>query len=277
MVVPGEGAATVAHPARTMRRPARGLVAGSGRRLLGVALLVGLWWVVTATGLVEAQKLPSPAAVLRAGVRLTSSGLLPEAVLASAGRVAVGLTIGVGVGSLLALVVALSQTGENLIDSPVQMLRSLPAVALVPIFVVWLGIGESAKVALIAWATSFPIYINTLGGIRNIDAGYRDLATSLNLSRLTTVRRIVVPGCLPSFLVGLRYAFSLAWIVLIVAEQVNATSGLGYLTAQARLFYEMDVMFVCLIVYGLLGWFSDFVVRALEWRLLRWRRPFPQG
>jgi sulfonate transport system permease protein len=244
---------------------------------VGVALLLALWWILTATGLVDARNLPSPASVLSAAVDLTMSGALPSAVLTSAGRVAAGLLLGVTAGTVLALVVGLSSVGESVIDSPVQMLRGLPAVALVPLFVIWFGIGEAAKVALIAWATSFPMYVNTLGAVRDIDARYDELARSVGLSRLARIRQIVVPGAMPGFLVGLRHAFTLGWIVLIVSEQVNATNGLGYLTAQARFFFQTDVMVVCLIVYGLLGWLSDLAVRALEWHLLRWRSPFPQG
>jgi sulfonate transport system permease protein len=255
----------------------QGLLAGTAQRMFGVICLFAVWWIVSAAEMVDPRKLPSPAVVLKAGADLTQSGVLMEAVLASTCRVAVGLLLGVAAGFLLALVVGLFRTGENIIDSPVQMLRSLPAVALVPLFVIWLGIGETAKIALIAWATSFPIYINTLGAIRNIDARYADLAVSLGLTRLQTVRKIVVPGAMPGFLVGLRYALTLAWIVLVVSEQVNAANGLGHLTAQARLFFQTDVLMVCLIVYGVLGWASDLAVRALERHILRWRSPFPQN
>jgi sulfonate transport system permease protein len=273
----GEPVRTELAVGRRGRGSRQGLLAGSARRMLGVVCLFAVWWIVSAADLVDPRKLPSPASVLRAGADLTLSGVLPQAVIASTSRVAVGLLVGVAAGTILALVVGLYRAGENLIDSPVQMLRSLPAVALVPLFVIWLGIGETAKIALIAWATSFPIYINTLGAIRNIDARYADLAVALRLTRLQIVQKIVAPGAMPGFLVGLRYALTLAWIVLVVSEQVNAASGLGHLTAQARLFYQTDVLMVCLIVYGVLGWASDLTVRALERHLLRWRSPFPQN
>jgi sulfonate transport system permease protein len=244
--------------------------------MLGVACLLGLWALVCAAGWVRPQQMPSPASVLDVAGQMSRTGELPDAVLVSAVRVGAGLLIGVTVGTTLAMLVGLSRIGEYMIDSPVQMLRTMPAVALVPLFVIWFGIGETMKVSLIAWASAFPIYINVLGAIRSIDAGYEDLARSLKLRRSETVLRIVVPGCMPGFLVGLRYSVTVAWIVLIVAEQVNATSGLGYLTSQARLFYQTDVIIACLIAYACLGWLCDLAVRAMEGRLLRWRRPFPQ-
>jgi sulfonate transport system permease protein len=127
---------------------------------------------------------------------------------------------------------------------------------------------------LIAWATCFPVYLNTLAGIRAVDRAYDELARTLGLGRWTVVRRIVFPGALPGFLAGLRFSLTLGWLVLVVSEQINASSGIGSLMTNARQFFRTDVMFVCLAVYALLGWLSDRFVRALERHLLSWRREF---
>jgi sulfonate transport system permease protein len=243
------------------------------RRLLGPVLLIAIWWVAAAVG-GDDRKLPSPVTVLTAGADLVRSGELVDAMATSIQRVALGLLLGVCAGVILALVSGLFRIGEDLVDSPLQILRALPALALVPLAILWFGIGELSKVFLIAWATCFPIYLNTLSGIRSVDRSYDELARSLDLSRRTVVRRIVLPGALPGFLVGLRYSLTLAWLVLVVSEQINATRGVGQLMSDARQFFRTDVMFVCLVIYGTLGWLSDRLVRTLERHALSWRREY---
>ncbi|NIK61344.1 ABC transporter permease [Kribbella shirazensis] len=244
------------------------------RRLLGPALLIGIWWVAASTAGDNSRRLPGPDAVLATGIELLRSGQLPDAIAASLQRVTTGVVLGVSAGVMLALLSGLFRIGEDLIDAPVHILRALPALALVPLAILWFGIGELPKVLLIAWATCFPVYLNTFAGIRSVDRSYDELARSLQLGRWTAVRRIVVPGALPGLLVGLRYSLTLGWLVLVVSEQINASSGLGQLMTDARQFFRTDVMFVCLLVYGLLGWLSDRFVRLLERHLLSWRREY---
>jgi sulfonate transport system permease protein len=242
------------------------------RHLLGPALLVLIWWAAAAIG--GGRELPGPGAVLAAGAELLRSGQLAEAVAISTQRVVLGLLVGVTAGVVLAVLSGLFRIGADLVDVPLQILRALPALALVPLAILWFGIGELSKVLLIAWATCFPVYLNTLAGIRSVDRSYDELARSLELGRWTVVRRVVLPGAMPGFLAGLRYSLTLAWLVLVVCEQINATSGVGALMSDARQFFRTDVMFVCLVIYGCLGWLSDRLVRVLERRLLSWRREF---
>jgi sulfonate transport system permease protein len=151
------------------------------------------------------------------------------------------------------------------------MLRTVPALALSPLLIVWLGIGESAKIALIAFATTFPVYLNLYNGVRGVDVRLVEAARSFGLKGLSLILHVIIPGALPSFLVGLRYALSVSVLILVVAEQINAQAGLGYLINNARDFMRTDTIVVCLLVYALLGLGADFIVRMLEARLLAWR------
>ena len=181
------------------------------------------------------------------------------------------MAIGIPIGVLLALFSGLSRIGEDLTDSTMHMLRFVPIIALQPLIIIWLGIGESAKISLIVLGTIFPIYVNTSNAIRTIDPKNLELARTLGLSRRETIRRVVLPAALPAFLVGLRMATGIAWLLLVFAEQINAKSGIGYLMIKAQTFFQTDVIVVCLLVYAVLGVVSDFGVRTLEGRLLRWQ------
>ena len=240
-------------------------------RLIGVALLVGLWEVASLAGWIRPQELAAPTTVLSTGAHLVANGTLPSALWASLQRVFWGLAIGVPVGALLALAAGLTRTGERLIDGNVQMLRFVPIIGLESLFVLWLGVGETAKVSMITLGVVFPIYINTFAAIRSIDPSYGELADVVGLSRWARLRRIVLPATLPGFLVGLRLAVAVAWLLLVFAEQINASNGLGYLIVQAQTFFQSNVIVVCLACYALLGLLTDVFVRALESRLLKWQ------
>ena len=242
----------------------------------GVGLLVLLvgWQICSSAGLLSVQTLAGPVTVARTFGTLVANGELLSNLLASLGRVSVGLGLGVAVGLTLAVFSGLTQVGENLVDAPMQMLRTLPILALAPLDILWFGIGDEAKVVLIMFGAMFPIYLNTFAAIRGIDQRYIELATTLGLSRRQLLRRVILPGALPGFLVGLRFAVGISWLVLVVSEQINANSGIGYLMNQAREFDETNVILVCLVVYGALGIASDVVVRLLERRALAWRSSF---
>jgi sulfonate transport system permease protein len=140
------------------------------------------------------------------------------------------------------------------------------------LLIVWLGIGEAAKVALIAFATTFPIYLNLYSGVRGADVRLVEAARSFGLTKLEVIWHVILPDALPSFLVGLRYALSVSVLILVAAEQINAQAGLGYLVNNARDFMRTDVLVVCLLVYAFLGLTADFIVRTLERKALAWRR-----
>jgi sulfonate transport system permease protein len=181
------------------------------------------------------------------------------------------MLIGVPIGVLLALFTGLSRIGEDIVDSPMHMLRFIPIIALQPLFILWFGIGQTAKVSLIVLGVVFPIYINTANAIKSIDPRNLELARTLGLSRWGTIRRVVLPAALPAFLVGLRMATAVAWLILVFAEQINAKNGIGYLMIKAQTFFQTDVIVVGLLVYSVLGLLSDVGVRAIEGRLLRWQ------
>jgi sulfonate transport system permease protein len=252
-----------------------------GHGLRGVAaraatplVLVGLWELAARIGLIPPRTLAPPSEVIGTFWSLLVTGELGHHLLVSLGRVAAGMAIGVVTGVTLALLSGLSRRGEILIDAPMQMLRALPFLALVPLFILWFGIGEEPKIALVALGTTFPIYVNLFAGIRGIDAKLVEAASSFGLRRFGLIRHIVLPGALPSFLVGLRYALAIAWLSLVVAEQINASSGLGYLIMNARDFLRTDIIVVALIVYAFLGLGSDLLVRIIEQRALAWRPSF---
>ena len=244
------------------------------RRAVGPLLLVLAWQALSATGVLPEEVLAAPSTVLRSAAQLVATGELQAAMWASLGRAAAGLAIGAFFGVTLAVLSGLFRLGEDLIDASVQMLRTVPSVALIPLLIIWFGIGEAPKIALIAIGTAFPLYLNVYAGIRNVDAGLIEAGHTLGLSRAAMIRHVVLPGALPSGLVGLRYALGIAWLGLVFGEQINATEGIGYLMSTAREFFQTDVIVVCLVVYALLGLAVDLVVRLLERILLSWRPAF---
>lgn len=241
------------------------------RRYLSPLVLVLLWQAASMAGLVSPRTLGSPGQILVAGWGLLASGELSWHLLVSLGRVATGLAIGLTIGAGLALVAGLSRLGEDIVDAPVQMLRTLPFLALVPLLILWFGIGETPKIALVAMGTAFPIYLNLFAGIRGAEPRLVEMGRVFGLDRRGLIRHVVLPGALPSALVGLRYSLGVAWLSLVVAEQVNAGAGIGYLINDARDFLRTDVILVCLLLYALLGLGADTLVRALERRALAWR------
>ncbi|MFB7775406.1 ABC transporter permease [Streptomyces bauhiniae] len=244
------------------------------RRTTGPVALLILWQVLSATGVLAPDVLASPGRIARVAGDLIADGSLPSAMGISLQRVAGGLVLGTVVGTGLALISGLFRIGEDVVDAPVQMLRTVPFVGLIPLFIIWFGIGETPKIAIITLGVTFPLYLNVYAGIRGVDSQLIEAGESLGLSRWGLVRHVVLPGALPGALTGLRYSLGIAWLALVFAEQVNADSGIGFLMVQARDFLRTDVIVVCLIVYAFLGLLADFIVRSLERLLLRWRPTF---
>ncbi|MGW6719615.1 ABC transporter permease [Streptomyces sp. NPDC054995] len=240
------------------------------RRAVGPLLLLALWQVFSATGVLDPDVLASPGTIARAGSDLVADGTLPAAMGVSLQRVIVGLLLGGVIGTSLALVSGLSRLGEDLVDATVQMLRTVPWVGLIPLFIIWLGIGEAPKVALIALGVAFHLYLNVYAGIRGVDAQLIEAGTSLGLSRWGLVRHVVLPGALPGAMTGLRYSLATAWLALVFGESINADAGIGFLMNQAREFFRTDVI----VVYAFLGLTADVIVRILERLLLQWRPTF---
>jgi sulfonate transport system permease protein len=240
------------------------------RRMAGVLLILAAWWV----GIVPASVFPSPQQVGGSLVDLINSGMLLNAIETSLWRVIIGLAIGGMAGIGLAVLSGIFKLGEDLIDAPIQMFRTMPWVGLTPLLIIWFGLGEAPKIALVAIAVSFPLYLNTYGGIRNVDVNLVEAAQTLGLSRFGLVRHVILPSALPNTLIGLRWALGSAWLALIFGEAINATSGLGFLMNRARDFLDLNVVVICLLVYALLGLGADIAARLLERALLPWRPAF---
>ncbi|WP_067702910.1 MULTISPECIES: aliphatic sulfonate ABC transporter permease SsuC [unclassified Erwinia] len=236
---------------------------------LPIALVV-VWQIASQTGWLSNRILPSPEAIVVTFWHLTVSGELWQHLAISSWRAAVGFGIGGSIGLILGLITGMSRLGERLLDTSIQMLRNVPHLALIPLVILWFGIDESAKIFLVALGTMFPIYLNTYHGIRNIDRGLVEMARSYGLSGWSLFIQVVLPGALPSIMVGVRFALGLMWLTLIVAETISANSGIGYLAMNAREFLQTDVVVVAIILYALLGKLADVSALLLERWWLRW-------
>jgi sulfonate transport system permease protein len=262
---PPRSTIAVAPPARRRRR------LPDLRRWLSPVALVVLWQVASATGALPPDKLSSPWTVLRSGIDLVRDGELGEAFAVSITRVGLGFLFGAGIALLLGTLAGLSTWADVLIDPPVQMLRTLPFLGLIPMLILWFGIGEPPKIILVALGVAFPLYLNVHSAIRGVDDALIEATTALGYTRLERLWHVVLPSAVPQTLVGLRQSLGVAWLALIVAETVNAEAGLGFLINNAREFLRTDVIVVGLTVYAGLGLLTDALVRLLERRALRWR------
>jgi sulfonate transport system permease protein len=254
---------------RTGWRPRR-----SVRRTFGPLTFLLAWYLSSASGLLPEDVLASPVDVVRQAIDLTADGELPDAIVTSGQRALGGFALGGLTALALALVAGLFRLGEDLIDATVGMIRTVPWVGLIPLFIIWFGIDEAPKIALVALAVGFPLYFNLYGGIRSVDTQLIETAKVLGLGRAGLIRHVILPGAVPGALVGLRYALGSAWLALVFGETVNATAGIGYLMNNAREFFQTDVIVVCLVVYAILGLICDFIVRLLGKYLLSWRSSF---
>lgn len=269
--VPSTARVTIRGTTRTTRRFR---VPRSVRRTAGPVGLVLLWFLTSATGVLPESVLASPVDVVKQAVELTRNGELPSAIAASGRRAAIGFLIGATVALSLSLLAGLFRLGEDVIDSSMGMFRAIPWVGLIPLFIVWFGIEETPKIALVALGVTYPLYFNIYGGIRSADAQLVEAARMMGLGRIGLIRYVILPSALPGALVGLRYALSTAWLALVFAEQINADAGLGYLMSNAQQYFRTDIIVLCLAVYALLGLACDFAVRILSRRLLTWRSNF---
>jgi sulfonate transport system permease protein len=261
---------TLATPRATVRRGSLRALLPGARWLSPVALVV-LWQLASTTGLLPEKTLESPLGILSTAWDLTREGQLPQALLVSLRRAAVGFVIGAAVALIAGTFAGLNRAGNAVIDPPMQMLRTVPLFGLIPLFILWFGIGETPKVLLVALGVVIPLYLNLIGALKGIDPELYEVADSLRLSRWQRLRHVVAPGALPGTLVGLRQSLGVAWLALIVAEQVNANAGLGYMINNARDFLRTDIVVVGLLAYAVLGLLTDAIVRAIEAHALRWR------
>ena len=256
-----------------MSRPSRSPSEALARRalpwLVPVAVLLA-WELSSRLGWLSSRVLPEPLAVVKAFWSLALSGEMAQHVATSTWRALSGFAIGGGLGLALGLLTGSLRSAETLLDSTLQMVRNIPPLALIPLVILWFGIEESAKLFLVSLGVFFPVYINTFHGIRAVDKGLIEMARSYGLSGWALYRHVILPGALPSILVGVRFSLGFMWVILIVAETISAQAGIGYMTMNAREFLQTDVVLVGILLYALLGKLADVAARALERWWLRW-------
>lgn len=244
------------------------------RRGSVVVALIAVWQLSSSLGILEPGVLASPAAVVDFLWTSLLSGQLLTDLAASLRRVVVGLAIGASAGTALGLLAGLSRAAEDIVDTPLQMLRALPFLGLAPLLMIWLGIDEGLKVGLVVVGVVFPIYLNLFKGITGVDPKYYELSVAQGLSRAQLIRHIVIPAALPSYLIGLRYSLAMAWLSLVVGEAVNAHAGIGFILQQGKDFLRTDMIVAALVVYAVLGVAIEGLVRLLEHLLLPWQQDF---
>jgi sulfonate transport system permease protein len=256
---------------------------GWGRGLLFLSwaaplLLVTAWESLARLGGLSPHILPAPSRVFETAIRLISNGSLIDDMAVSLLRASAGFAIGGTIGFALGTAVGFSRIADAVFDRSIQMIRAIPFLALLPLVIVWFGVGEAEKIFLVSLGVSFPIYINTTLGIRQVDPKLVELGRVMGLSRRQLVRRIILPGALPSVLTGVRYSLATAWLALVVAETIGADSGIGFLAMDAREFLRTDVIVLTILIYALIGIAADAIVRMFERRLLVWHPNFaPDG
>ncbi|WP_186123649.1 aliphatic sulfonate ABC transporter permease SsuC [Burkholderia gladioli] len=274
----------MATPALQTQARSRSIGRGVARRgwraiapwLVPIGLIVA-WELAARTGALSTRVLPEPLAVVRAAWSLIESGDMWANVKVSTWRALVGFAIGGGVGLVLGLATGLSKAAEVALDSTIQMIRNIPALAMIPLVILWFGIDEKAKLFLVSLGVFFPIYINTYHGIRSVDANLIEMAKSYGMKGFALYRDVILPGALPSILVGVRFALGLMWVMLIVAETISAQSGIGYMTMNAREFLQTDVVVVGILLYAILGKLADVLAKWLERATLRWHPAYQPG
>ncbi|RYL87056.1 ABC transporter permease subunit [Sporolactobacillus sp. THM19-2] len=233
-------------------------------------LLLLLWQFLTVSGIVPENVFPRPMDVVQAFIELMKNGQLESNVGISASRAFAGFLIGGGIGFLFGLLNGLFKGFYWLTDTSIQMIRNVPHLAVLPLVIVWFGVGETGKVFLVSLGVLFPIYINTLHGIRSVDPKLIEMGRVYGLSKWSLFTQIILPGSLSSIFVGIRYALGVMWLTLIVAETVATNSGIGYMAMNARDFMQMNIIVLSIIIYALLGKLSDLIAKLLEHLFLKW-------
>jgi sulfonate transport system permease protein len=264
---------------RLSRSGRKGL--GGWTRLISPILLIALWQLLSATGVLPPSKLVSPVSIVHTAYTLITTnnpsyGTLQNSLLVSAERWGIGFSLGTVIAVALAVATGLSRFAEAALDPIVQVLRSIPLLGILPLFVVWFGIGELPKDLIVLFGALFPMYVNTFAGIRGVDSKLGELAQVLGLNRWELIRHIVLPGALPQALAGLRLGIVSSLLALVVGEQINANAGLGFMITQAESFLQNNIIMVALIVYAILGLLADWIVRVIDRKALAWRRDFAQ-
>lgn len=240
-------------------------------------LILIVWQVAGNLGLLNPILLPTPSVIWNELVAMTLSGELASNLGISAGRAFLGFLLGGGLGLAAGLWVGFSYKAERLVDPSLQMLRTLPHLAIAPLFILWFGFGEASKILLIAKGAFFPLYVNTFLGIRSTDSKWFDVARVLEFSKWDMIWKLIIPAALPNIFLGIRLSIGVAWLGLVVAELMGSSSGIGYIINDARSFSLTSVVFVGIIVFAVVGKLSDSLVKWLEHRMLTWQDSYKGG
>ncbi|GEN33522.1 putative aliphatic sulfonates transport permease protein SsuC [Aneurinibacillus danicus] len=238
------------------------------------AMILGIWQTVGAMNLVSSTILPTPVAIGQAFIDLIVSGELFSHLQISIFRAVLGFLLGAGLGLILGTLVGFFNRAEQTVDPTLQMLRTIPHLAVMPLFILWFGFGELSKVLLIAKGAFFPVYLNTFLGIRGVDAKLFEVARILEFNRVKLVTKLILPAAMPNILLGIRLSLGIAWLGLVVAELMGSSEGVGYMIMDARQFTQTDIVFVGIIIFALVGKLTDSLVRYFESKLLKWRESY---
>ncbi|MCR1901745.1 ABC transporter permease subunit [Ligilactobacillus apodemi] len=239
--------------------------------ILPVAIIV-FWQIAVQTKLINSQYVPAPSAIVDQAIKSWQAGTLQKNISISLYRATLGFIWGGGLGFFFGLFSGISALFRATFDSTIQMLRNIPHMALIPLIILVLGIDESAKIFLVAVGTFFPIYINTYHGISSVSEDLLEMGRSYDLTNWQLFTKIIFPGALPTILMGVRYSLGTMWVSLIVAETVSADSGIGYMSTNAQQFMNVKIIYLCIIIYALLGKLSDFMAKQLEIISLDWQK-----
>lgn len=245
--------------------------------LLLPAVLLIVWEVAGTAGQISPTVLPTPRVIVQELVALAHSGELLLHLRVSLWRAALGFLLGGALGFLFGLASGFSRLTEKRLDPTLQMLRTIPHLAITPLFILWFGFGELSKVLLIALGAFFPLYVNTFLGIRSVDAKLMEVARVLEYDTRSRIVKLVVPSALPNVLLGIRLSLGAAWLGLVVAEMMGSSAGVGYLIMDARYFSITSLVFAGIIIFAAAGKLTDSLVKLLEKRLLRWRDSYQGG
>lgn len=236
-----------------------------------VAILI-IWQALADAGVLSPTAAPAPTAIAQTGWHLWQQGVLgSDLEISLLHRALVGLAIGLGLGVVTGVLGGLLRSGENLFNGIVQIFNTIPILAILPVMIVWFGIGEKPKILIIAFGAFVPIYLNLFAAIRGVDQRLVEMARTTGAGRWRLVTRVMFPGALPGFLTGLRFALAYSILGLVAAETVNANSGIGFLITDGQTYMQPDQVWVGLVIYAVLGLLADQFVRLLQRVLLRWR------
>lgn len=245
-----------------------------GKGLVFPLFVIIIWQIVSSSGLVSVAVLPSPLQIITTFYNLIINGVLLEHLQISIYRAAAGFLLGGSIALIFGFLVGFSKQFESYLDPTMQMLRTIPSLAVTPLFILWFGFDELSKILLIAFASFFPLYVNTYNGIRSVDMKLFEVAQVLEFSRWKKLTKLILPSALGHILVGIRLSLGIAWLSLVVAELMGSSSGVGYMIMDARQFSQTDKVFVGIIIFGVVGKLTDSLVRLLEKKLLKWQTTF---